>query len=204
MGRLIKIAPGLVLCLASLLLSPSLNAAEIFSIEVDSKEGIFTMTSDVWFDASIEATFEIYRYWDYSIQFSSSIVESRDMESDDQGRPQFYIRNKGCVLFYCQSFERQGYIELETNVLIRAFANPETSDFHISNESWLFVAQDGGTMVTYDLTMKPKFWIPPGIGPYMIKRKLRKNGVNAVDRIEAIAQEFVQGIRQGSAQGPQQ
>ncbi len=193
---MLRVALGL----AGLLQGLSLNAAEILSIAVDSEEGVYTMTSEVWFDASIEQTFEVYRYWDYSTQFSSSIVESRDMESDAKGRPQFYIRNKGCVLFFCQSFERQGHVELETNIVLRAFANPETSDFHISNESWQFAARDGGTIVTYDLTMKPKFWIPPGIGPYMIKRKLKKNGGNAVDRIEVIAQ----GITQDIALGPQQ
>ena len=141
------------------------QSAEILSIKVDSNNGIYTMTSEVWFDASIEQTYKVYRHWEYSTQFSSAIVESRDMEADDQGRPQFYIRNKGCVLFFCQSFERQGYIEFEKNQVLRAFANPEASDFHLSNESWQFAIHDGGTIVTYDLTMKPKFWIPPGIGP---------------------------------------
>jgi hypothetical protein len=110
------------------------------------------------------------------------------MEADESGRPQFYIRNKGCVLFFCQSFERQGYIESRPLSEVRAFANPDTSDFHFSNESWRFVPQGGGTLVTYDLEMKPKFWVPPGIGPFFIKRKLRNNGGDAVDRIEKIAQ----------------
>jgi len=39
--------------------------------------------------------------------------------------------------------------------------------------------------------MKPKFWIPPGIGPYLIKRKLRNSGSDAIDRIELIAQAIV-------------
>jgi hypothetical protein len=178
----------LSLPLLGLVLSSPTIAADILSITVDSDKGVYTMKSEVWFDVNIERTFEVYRYWDYSSQFSSAIVEARDMEPDEQGRPQFYIRNKGCVLFYCQSFERQGYVEAEVNSALRAYANPETSDFHISNESWQFVAHNGGTLVTYNLTMKPKFWIPPGIGPFMIKRKLKKNGGEAVDRIEVIAQ----------------
>lgn len=174
-----------VLCLLGVV--PVAYCAEILSIKVDSDQGIYTMTSDVWFDAPIEQIYEVYRYWDYAPDFSSAIVEARDMEPDNDGRPQFYIRNKGCVLFFCQSFERQGYIEAERHKAVRAFANPETSDFHLSNESWQFSARDGGTLVTYDLTMKPKFWVPPGIGPYFIKRKLKNNGGDAVDRIEKIA-----------------
>ena len=171
-------------------IAPTLQAAEILSIKVDSEDGVYSMTSEVWFDATLENIYEVYRYWDYAPDFSSAIVEARDMDPDDDGRPQFYIRNKGCVLFFCKSFERQGYIESDPLNVVRAFANPETSDFHFSNESWRFLPKDGGTVVTYDLEMKPKFWVPPGIGPYFIKRKLRNNGGEAVNRIEKIARDL--------------
>jgi len=178
-------------CCCLLALSQAVQSADILSIEVDNDKGTYTLTSEVWFDATIEQVFEVYRYWEYSTRFSSAIVEARDLPADEHGRPHFYIRNKGCVLFFCQSFVRNGYIEAETNKELRAFADPKTSDFHHSIESWHFVAQDGGTVVTYDLSMEPKFWIPPGIGPYLIKRKLKKNGGDAVNRIEVIAREIV-------------
>jgi hypothetical protein len=164
------------------------NAAEMLSIDVEHNKGTYTMNSVVWFDATVEQVYEVFRYWDNSTKFSSAIVESRDVEPDEQGRPQFYVRNKGCVLFFCTSFERRGYAEVELNTVIRAFVDPETSDFHLSNESWQFAERDGGTVVIYDLEMRPKFWIPPAIGPYLIKRKLRNNGSRAIDRIELIAQ----------------
>ncbi len=175
-------------CSLLLGLSPAAYSADILSVEVESDEGTYTLNSEVWFDASIDQIFAVYRHWEYSTKFSSAIVEARDLPSDEQGRAQFYIRNRGCVLFFCQSFERQGYLEAEGNTELRAYADPEISDFYHSNESWRFMERDGGTVVTYDLSMAPKFWIPPGIGPYLIKRKLKKNGDEAVDRIELIAQ----------------
>ena len=167
------------------------QAAEMLGIEVEHEQGIYTMSSEVWFDATVAQVYEIFRHRDYSTKFSSAIAESRDVEPDAEGRPQFYVRNKGCVLFFCTSFERRGYVEAELNKVIFAFVDPETSDFHLSNESWRFEKRDGGTVVAYDLEMKPKFWIPPGIGPYLIKRKLRNSGSNAIDRIETLAQAVV-------------
>jgi hypothetical protein len=169
------------------ILSSTAGAAEMLSVEVNHEEGIYTMNSEVWFDATVEQVYEIFRYWDNSTKFSSAIVESRDMPADKQGRPQFYVRNRACILLFCKSFERQGYVESEVNVVIYAFVDPEKSDFHLSNESWRFVGRDGGTVVIYDFEMQPKFWIPLGIGPYLIKRKLRKNVDSAVDRIEVLA-----------------
>ncbi len=179
------------LLLALLTVSVSAEAAEMLSIDVDHDKGSYTMQSEVWFDASVAQVYEIFRYWDNSTKFSSAIVESRDMEPDEQGRPQFYVRNRGCVLFFCTSFVRQGYVKAEVNKVIRAVANPATSDFHHSSERWLFAEKNGGTSVTYHLNMRPKFWIPPGIGPYLIKRKLRNNGGDAIERIEILARDVV-------------
>ena len=180
---------GRVLILVAMLIAARSQSAEMRSVEVENDDGTYTMVSAVWFDASVDQVYTIFRQWDLSSDFSSAIVEARDMEPDEQGRPQFYIRNRGCVLFFCKSFERRGYVEELPNKILRAFANADTSDFHFSDESWEFVAADGGTIVTYDLRMSPKFWIPPAIGPYLIKRKLKKDGGNAIDRIEALAQQ---------------
>jgi hypothetical protein len=180
---------GIVLFVAGL--ASTAPAAELLSIDVEHDDGTYTMNSEVWFDANVEQVYEIFRYWDNSTKFSSAIVESRDVEPDAEGRPQFHVRNKGCVLFFCTTFERNGHVEAEDNVFILAFVDPETSDFHFSNESWRFEARDGGTVVIYDLEMSPKFWIPPGIGPFFIQRKMRKNSDSAIQRIEVLAQGVV-------------
>lgn len=179
--------------LASVSLVGTATAAEMRSVNVDYADGRYTMKSEVWFDATVQQVYDVFRQWDLSTQFSSTIVESADVEPDEEGRPQFYIRHKGCVWFFCLTFERRGYVESEPNEVLRAYTNPETSDFLLSNETWTFAAENGGTVVSYHLLMKPKFWVPPGIGPYIIKHKLRNDGGDALDRIEVIAQAVPQG-----------
>ena len=76
--------------------------------------------------------------------------------------------------------------------MLRAYADPETSDFLLCNETWTFSEENGGTVVVYNLKMKPKFWVPPGIGPFLIKRKLKNDGGDAIDRIEVIARSIGQ------------
>ncbi len=179
---------ALVFLLAAVGLPGTLQAAEMRSLSVDHADKRYTMRSEVWFDAPIGNVYEVFRRWDLSTQFSSAIVESRDLEPDDLGRPQFYVRNRGCVLFFCVTAKRQGYVESRPTEVLRAFADPETSDFLLSNETWTFAEENGGTIVVYHLEMRPKFWVPPGIGPYLIKRKLKSSGGDAIDRIELIAQ----------------
>ena len=171
-----------------LLVAGPATAAELQSIEVEHENGEYSLVSVAWFDAGLEETFAVFRKWDLSEQFSSAIVEARDLPPDEQGRPGFYSRAQGCILFFCKSLVRQGWVEYVKNKELRAIADPARSDFEFSNETWTFREENGGTRVLYELHMDPKFWIPPAIGPYLIKRKLRNNGGEALDRIERVAQ----------------
>lgn len=159
-------------------------AAELRSVTLDKRDGIFYATSEVWLDAPREDVFAVLSNWDISTRFSSLIVDSRNIAPGDDGRPGYYMQNKGCVLFFCQTFEREGHVELSDSYLIRAVANPQKSDFEISDETWTLADDGGGTQILYEMRMKPKFWIPPVIGPYAIKRKIRKGGIEALQRIE--------------------
>ena len=176
------------LVLLTIVLVPAGHAAELRDIRVEHDKGEYTFQSEVWFDASIHQMYDVFRSWDRSTEFSSTIVEAYDVEADEQGRPGYYTKMKGCVLFFCRSFVRQGHVEFEHNKVLRAFADPEGSDFEFANETWTFSEEDGGTVVIYDLKMKPKFWVPPAIGPYFIKRKLKNDGGSAIERMEEIAQ----------------
>ena len=181
---------GFILLVMWVLAVNSAGAADLVSLEVDYKDGRYSMESVIWVDAGADATYEVFSDWDLSTQFSTAIVEARDLDPDEQGRPGFYIRNKGCVLFFCKSLVREGYVETQDDYLLQAYADPEKSDFRFCEESWEFVEQDGGTRVRYMLNFEPDFWVPPGIGPYMIKRKLSSDGGDAIGRIEEIAQEY--------------
>ena len=173
-----------------LLVSGAATAADMRSLDVRFEDGFYTLESTVWFDAGLESTYEMFSRWDRSVEFSKAVVEARDLESGEDGRPGFYIRNRGCILFFCKSLTREGWVEREPDSLLRAVADPERSDFKVSNETWTFEAAEGGTIVTYHLYMRPDFWVPPAVGPYMIKRKLRREAGKALDRIEALAQEL--------------
>lgn len=175
---------------ACLLLIPATSGAiELRSVVVEHADGQYTLQSNAWFDVDQQTLFAVFVDWDLGTQFSSMIVESRNLDPDEQGRAGFHTLNKGCLLFFCTSVVREGYVESEPPAEIRAVADPERSDFEFSNEVWNFTTEGSGTVVNYEIVMKPKFWVPPLIGPYIIKRKLRKSGGEALGRIEKIAQE---------------
>jgi hypothetical protein len=127
---------------------------------------------------------------DYDLfhKFTSAIVESRNTEKDQHGRPGYYTRMEGCVLMWCRSFVRIGHLTLDPITRIVANADPGQSNFKKSRESWTLTKEGEGTLLVYEFEMVPDFWVPPVIGPFFIKRALQSGGERAVDRIEALAQ----------------
>lgn len=175
------------LLLLTLLAPAFAAAAEMRSVHVEHQGKRYIMQSEVAFDVGIEVLYEVFLDYDLSAQFSSWIVEARNLELED-GRRGYFIQNRGCLMFICQTTVREGVVVHEPFERIEAIADPSLSDFEVSNERWTFHEEDGATVVTYHLEMVPKFWIPPVVGPYVIKRKLRASGGDALDRIEEIAQ----------------
>lgn len=163
------------------------GAAELRDVNVDLIDGHYLMHSEVRFDTSVEQLYNVLLDYDLGTRFSSVITESQNVEPDEQGRPQFFTRHKACLLFFCMNFERYGYVDAVPFETISATANPEISDFHVSREDWQFIQDGEGTILIYDVDLKPKFWVPPVIGPFILKRKLKKDGGRAIGRIEALA-----------------
>jgi len=179
-----------VLLLLIIAFPAAAGAATLRDVTVDHVDGIYVMRSEVWFDVGIERIYGLLLDWDQSPKFSSIIVESRNLEPAPDGRGRYYSRTEGCLWFFCKSFERYGYVEHEPLSYIEATADPEQSDFELSDERWEFREEADGTVVVYAFRMKPKFFIPPLIGPAILKNKLRNGGTDAIDRIEALAKDY--------------
>lgn len=176
-----------LLCVLLLSISAMAQAAEFREIEVGREDGLYNMRSEVYFNVEPEHLYRVLTDFDLFKKFTSAIVESNNVAADDKGRPQFFARMEGCVLIWCRSFVRIGYLELKPTAEIIAISDPERSDFEISRERWQLIPEDGGTLMIYEFQMVPAFWVPPLIGPFYIKRALRSGGVDAVNRIEALA-----------------
>ena len=173
--------------LAASAYSAGLGAAELQEIEVDRRDDFYELRSVARFATDESALYAVLVDYEKFRHFTSAIVESRNVEPDEQGRPRYFTRMEGCVLMWCRSFVRAGHLELQPEKEIIAIANPEESDFKSSRERWQLVPDGDGTILIYEFQMVPDFWVPPILGPFMIKRALRAGGEKAINRIEALA-----------------
>jgi hypothetical protein len=182
-----RLAPqGLI---AALLLgwSSCVSGADLRSVTVELGDKRYHLVSMAWFADSREDLYRVLSDYDLFRKFTSAFVDTHNVAPDELGRPRFYTRMEGCVLLFCKSLRRNGYLILKPDEEIIAISLPEQSDFKHSHERWQLQEDGEGTLMTYDFEMEPDFWVPPLIGPFVIKRTLREGGTDAIDRIEAIA-----------------
>jgi Polyketide cyclase / dehydrase and lipid transport len=180
-----RLRPATALALLSIT-SPAWSA-DLRDISVEYEDSRYHLESRVWLAAPPEDVYRVLTDYDLFVRFTSAFVETYDVAPDEQGRPRFYTRMEGCMLLYCKSLERAGYLLLEPQSEIVAVAVPEKSDFKYCRERWRLVEESGGTLMIYDFEMEPDFWVPPVIGPWIIKRTLREDGIDVIDRIESLA-----------------
>lgn len=178
--------PRLLLFLLVLPAQQSVTA-DLREIAVERVDERYHLSSEAWFAAGREDLYRVLTDYDLFVQFSSAFVETRNVPDDDNGRPRFFTRMQGCILFFCKTVVRQGHLLLKPHAEIVAVASPEQSDFRYSRERWRLERSGNGTLLRYDFEMEPAFWVPPLIGPFVIKRKLKADGAEAIDRIEALA-----------------
>lgn len=184
--------PRKALCVASLmfasLMALPVAAAELRSVLVDRDDGRYLLRSETLMDTTQKEIYDVLTDYELFTKFTSAIEESRNLEPDEHGRPQFYTRMEGCVLFFCITFERYGHLELTPHSLIQATVDPGKSDFKHSVESWELIEEEEGTLLIYEFEVEPDFWVPPVVGPFYIRRALKSGAVDAVQRIEDLAQ----------------
>jgi hypothetical protein len=94
---------------------------------------------------------------------------------------------KVCVWFYCKHIHQVQDVTEGTDGTVTAIVLPGQSDFRYGYAHVHTWAENGGTRVLIRGDLQPDFWIPPLIGPWMIKRKLIDEALETIDNLERVA-----------------
>ncbi len=165
--------------------------ATLRDVDVSRQHDRYSVVADTHLDASPEAVYKVLLDFDgdrYQ-RISAIYKESSYLPPDLDGTPLVYTRVEGCLMRFCRSMRRVERLEVVTPQFIRSRTVPERSDFKYSLSEWTFLAEGSGTRVTYRMEMEPNFWLPPFVGPWFLKRTLLRGAPQAIDQIEALAQQ---------------
>ena len=138
--------------------------------------------------AGIQETRRLLTDYEQLKRLNSSIVESTILGQTANGVTRVKTVTEGCILFLCKQVILVEDVRETRDNYLESDAVPELSDVEYAHAKWFLMARDSGTEVIYETHMKVKFWLPPFIGPAVVKRKLEKNIIETARNMERLLQ----------------
>ena len=176
----------LALILAPFLCAP-VTAATILKIKVNHSKGRYTVT----FDARLDADSTIVRQYltDYAnlTRLSDTITESRILQTYADGRRRVLMTLHSCVLFFCSTIKNVQDVEILDNGDIVSRTDPEESDYSYAMQRWRITAENNHTRLQHQAELVPKFYVPPLIGPWLVKKRIHNELRITAQRLEMFA-----------------
>ncbi|HQU17279.1 MAG TPA: SRPBCC family protein [Gammaproteobacteria bacterium] len=92
---------------------------------------------------------------------------------------------RGCIAFFCFTVKQVQDVEQRPDGEIVARTIPALSDFRYGLAHWR-VVPDGrqASRLYFDVDVVPSFWVPPLIGPWIIRYKMRQEALQTAANLE--------------------
>lgn len=181
---------GYRLLAALLLAAPPAPAGEIAQANISYRDGRYEIDADMHLDATAAAVRRIVTDYDHLERLSGTITDAVVLERYDERRLKRRLSINTCVLFFCARFDMVENVEAVNPDDIRTTIIPEESDFEYGESRWQITPIDAHhTSLHFSAIRQPHFWIPPLIGPWLMKRKMLFELKDTVLRIEQLARD---------------
>ncbi len=163
------------------------SAGQIYTALVTHQSGSYFVEVDALVSAPEPAVRHLLTDYAHLSRVNPAIESSEILLERRLGDYQVRTVTKACVWFYCKRIHQiQDVIESEDGT-ITAVVIPELSDFQHGYARVNLWQESNGTRVLIRSEVRPDFWIPPLIGPWLIKRKLRSEALETVRNLERVA-----------------
>lgn len=126
-------------------------------------------------------------YANYS-EYFHSIRESTLLAGAPRAAQRVRLRLRGCVWFFCRTVTFVKDVTAAADGEIRARIEPRLSDFREATEYWRVTPSAGETRLQYRAALVPDFFVPPLIGPWLLKRQIRASLISGAETLETLAQ----------------
>lgn len=188
--RMLRNRKGL-LWLSILLISTGISfklmAATLSSMAVTSNDGEYSIRLEMTLNVPAKYVREVLTDYRHIYRLNPSIIESRIMDKPGHNITRVYTKITDCVLFFCTEISRVEDVHESESGHIIAKIVAEQSDFNSGLTSWEITENNGQSRIIYDALMRPGFFIPPVVGDYFVKSKLKQSLVMSFKRIECNA-----------------
>lgn len=165
-------------------------AGDVVSADVEYRDERYFVAIESVVNADPEKIYDLLTDFNHLTKLNPDIKESHVIFSLDENTHRTHIVTDSCITFYCKKITLQQDVEELGRGIIVTTVVPDKSDFVYGHARWKI--EDNGnhtTRIYYSNDMKPKFFVPPLIGPLLIKDKLREEVLATINGLERLAEQ---------------
>lgn len=173
--------------LVALFVSASTAAAAVYHLSVTREGEAFHARAVAHIDAAPRAVRAVLLDFRHFTELSSTIVTARIMSRPDARSTVVYTEARGCLSVFCATLrQRQEFTETSPRRIV-VVTLPGGGNVRKGAGSWVILPEGRGTRLEWKSTVEPAFWLPPLIGPALVRKALESQGWDFTNGIERLA-----------------
>ena len=166
----------------------SISAGEIESAEVTHHEGVYTLDLSVVLSSGFKPVYEILVDHERLHRISEVLVETNLITTPGSPSKHRRLVTETCILFFCFAAVMVEDVRI-TEDRISTRIIPLLSDYRSGKTIWqVSPVGPNNSRIKLHVELEPAFWIPPLIGPYVMKKKMESEARKTIHNIETLAQ----------------
>ena len=175
----------------ALLLAPAhaarASAAQTATVDVEHRGAAFTVDFDAVVNAPVGRVYAVLTDFAALPALNPAIV-AVSAQAAPAGRGE-RVRSvlSSCIWFFCRKVVQVEDVVEPNSHTILARIVPGLGDFKSGWSDWRLTAQGERTLLHYEASRVPDFWIPPLIGPWAVAHTLRTQLEATIPALERLA-----------------
>ena len=172
---------SIVCLIIFLFVSTNSTASEPLTINVEYDNNIYTTSLSTTIHAPRDRVYSLLTAYDHLHLYSRLIYKSELLTNGH-----LLLRLKVCFIFIC--FDKQQTLSLDVSEQsIVGHIIPEHSDFKSGSMKWQLADDKADSVILFSSELTPDFWVPPLIGPILIKNKLKNEALYSIGQLELLS-----------------
>ena len=177
--------PAAVLLLALVGVS-SATALEIDDLDITKQGRAYQVQITFDVAAPVDRVMAVLTDYRYPDRLNPEVTK-REVISRQQGITRVRTEFHSCVFLFCNDVVLTQDVTVVAGT-IQAVIVPDQSDFRSGDLRWLVSSSNnGGSHIGFEAVMEPDFFIPPLIGGFFVRKRLRQEILATAENLETEA-----------------
>ena len=160
--------------LALILVSTTALAEKSFSLTVDHLNNRYHTELITRVAAKPDTLYKLLTAYDRLSSINSLIRHSELLANGH-----LLLKLESCLAFWCLQKKQTLRLSLD-GYSLNADVIPELSDFSSGWMRWVLTLDNDQTIIQFFSEMVPNFWLPPWLGPLLVKHTLTTESINSL------------------------